>query len=95
MSFNSSKSRRFADKIVTRLRFAAWQILPEGLVPWLLEDRLTSFRFLLLIWVKSSKEGSRARDETNLTSEDGVDTLDEFVGGLGAGFFLLGPRSTL
>ena len=70
-------------------------ILPEGLVPWLLEDRLTSFRFLLLICVKSSKEGSRARDETNLTSEDGVDTLDEFVGGLGAGFFLLGPRSTL
>mgnify|MGYP001385135739 CR=1 FL=1 len=95
MSFNSSKSRGFADKLVTQLRFAAWQILPEGLVPWLLEDRLTSFRFLLLIWVKSSKEGSRARDETNLTSEDGVDTLDEFVGGLGAGFFLLGPRSTL
>ena len=60
-----------------------FRMLPEGLVPWLLEDRLTSLRFLLLILVKSSKEGSRARDETNLTSEDGVDTLE--MGGLGAG----------
>ena len=57
----------------------------------MLEERLTSFLFFWLIWVKSSSE-SRC---LNLISEDGVETLED-PGGLGASLFLrLGCLSAL
>ena len=51
-------------------------LLPEGLVPWLLDERLTSLRFLSFDCARSSIDSLFSLDETNLISEFGVDTLE-------------------